>query len=92
MDILFELDVWKMDSLSFDLGLWSLSLFFYWEGEDFFGQMVNIFFDEDFSFDFVDIFEVGFLMFGRIDGVLVRVIYEKDQYLMSESLVFLILL
>ena len=74
-----------MDSPSFDLGSWSSSPFLYREGEDFLGQTVNTFFDEDLSFDFVDTFEAGFSMAGRTDGVSATATHEKDQYLMSES-------
>lgn len=88
-DIPLESDVWKMDSPSFDLGSWSSSPFLYREGEDFLGQTVNTFFDEDLSFDFVDTFEAGFSMSGRTDGVSARATHEKDQYLMSESPVLL---
>ena len=78
-------DVWKMDSPSFDLGSLSSSPFLYREGEDFLGQTVNTFFDEDISFDFVDTFEAGFSMAGRTDEVSATSACEKDQYLMRES-------
>jgi len=78
-----------MDSPSFDLGSLSSSPFLYLEGEDFLGQTVNTFFDEDISFDFVDTFEAGFSIAGKTDEVSATAIHEKDQYLMSESPVLL---
>ena len=74
-----------MDSPSFDLGSLCSSPFLYREGEDFLGQTVNTFFDEDISFDFVDTFEAGFSMTGRTDEVSATATHEKDQYLMRES-------
>ena len=82
-------DVWEMDSPSFDLGSLSSSPFLYREGEDFLGQTVNTFFDEDISFDFVDTFEAGFSIAGRTDEVSATATHEKDQYLISESQVLL---
>lgn len=78
-----------MDSPSFDLGSLSSSPFLYREGEDFLGQPVNTFFDEDISFDFVDTFEAGFLIAGIADEVPAAATHEKDQYLMSERPVVL---
>lgn len=78
-----------MDSPCFDLGSLSSSPFLYREGEDFLGQTVNTFFDEDISFDFVDTFEAGFSIAGRTDEVSATATHKKDQYLMSESPVLL---
>ena len=74
-----------MDSPTYDLGSLSSSPFLYREGEDFLGQTVNTFFDEDICFDFVDTFEAGFSIAERTDEVSRTATYEKDQYLMSES-------
>ena len=74
-----------MDSPCFDLASACSSPFLYREGEDFLGQPVNTFFDEDISFDFVDTFEAGFSIAGRTDEVTATASHEKDQYLMSKS-------
>ena len=78
-----------MDSPCFDLGSECSSPFLYGEGEDFLGQPVNTFFDEDISFDFVDIFEEGFSIAGRTDEVSATETHEKDKYLMNKSPVVL---
>lgn len=72
-----------MSSPTFDLGSLCSSPLFYPEGEDFLGQPVNAFNDEDISFDFVDNFGTGFATVGKnINEVIPR---EHYQILTSES-------
>jgi len=78
-----------MNSPCFDLGSECSSPFLYGEGEDFLGQPVNTFFDEDISFDFVDIFEAGFSIAGRTDEVSATETHEEDQHLINKSPVVL---
>ena len=55
-----------MDSPSYDLGSLCSSPLLYEEGEDFLGHPVNIFEDEDISFDLLDTFAADFSIAGNI--------------------------
>lgn len=69
-----------MVNLIFDFGLLCFSLILYGEGEDFLEQFVNMFFDEDLNFDFIDVFEDGFLIFGNVSEIWKGDIYYKKDW------------
>ena len=73
-----------MEGSSYDLGSLCSSPILYGEGEDFLGQPVNMFFDEDISFDFIDSFEDGFSIAGNVNEVL-KTGHEKDRHLLFET-------
>lgn len=74
-----------MESPSFDLGSYCSSPLLYREGEDFLGQPVNTFFEEDNSFDFIDTFEAGLSIADNVNEVSTTQKHEKDQNLITES-------
>lgn len=74
-----------MDSPCFDLGSLCSSPLLYQEGEDFLGQPVNTFFDEDNSFDFIDTFEAGLSIAGNANEVSAAERQESHQYLIREG-------
>lgn len=75
----------EMESPSYDLGSLCSSPLLYPEGDDFLGQPVNIFNDEDISFDFIDNFGTGFLIVGKDTNEVSTTSPECDQILISES-------
>lgn len=74
-----------MESPTFDLGSLCSSPLLYAEGEDFLGQPVNTFFDEDNSFDFIDTFEAGLSIAENANEVTGAEKHEKDHFLIRES-------
>ena len=77
---------WKMDSASYDLGSLCSSPLLYPEGEDFLGQPVNVFYEEDISFDFIDTFGAGLSIAEKnTNEVSTTSRGEQDQILTSKS-------
>ncbi|XP_078342165.1 uncharacterized protein LOC144628000 [Oculina patagonica] len=74
-----------MGSPCFDLGSLCSSPLLYQEGEDFLGQPVNTFFDEDNSFDFIDTFEAGLSIAGNANEVSAAKTQDTHQYLIREG-------
>lgn len=73
-----------MNSPTYDLGSRCSSPLLYAEGEDFLGQPVNVFEDEDISFDFIDSFEGDFSIAGSHTKGLPATASEQDQTLITE--------
>lgn len=75
---------YTMNSPTYDLGSLCSSPLLYAEGEDFLGQPVNVFEDEDITFDFIDSFEGDFSIAGSHTKEVPATGSEQDQTLITE--------